>query len=42
MRPRQMDLSDGVMLICKGQPCEGQYQIERLNEGGVELQMLRR
>jgi isopenicillin-N N-acyltransferase-like protein len=35
-----MDLSDGVMLICKGQPCEGQYQIERLNEGAVEPRML--
>jgi isopenicillin-N N-acyltransferase-like protein len=35
-----MDLSDGVMLICKGQPCEGQYQIERLDDGAVEPQML--
>jgi isopenicillin-N N-acyltransferase like protein len=35
-----MDLSDRVMLICKGQPCEGQYQIERLNEGAAGPQML--
>jgi hypothetical protein len=28
------------MLICKGQPCAGQYQIERLNRGAVEPQML--
>ena len=28
------------MLICKGQPCEGQYQIERLEDVAVEPQML--
>lgn len=35
-----MDLSDGAMLICKGQPCEDQYQIERLEKDVVEAQML--
>ncbi len=35
-----MDLSDGAMLICKGQPCEGQYHIERLEKDVVEAQML--
>ncbi|HVB78419.1 MAG TPA: C45 family peptidase [Candidatus Binataceae bacterium] len=35
-----MDLNDGVMFICKGQPCAGQYQIESLNESAVEPQML--
>lgn len=35
-----MDLSDGTMLICKGQPCEGQYQIERLEKDVGEAQML--
>jgi isopenicillin-N N-acyltransferase-like protein len=35
-----MDLSDRVMLICKGQPGEGQYQIERLNEGSAEPHMV--
>jgi isopenicillin-N N-acyltransferase like protein len=35
-----MDLSEGVMLICKGQPCEEQYQMERLGEGAGEPQML--
>lgn len=34
-----MDLSDGVMFICKGQPCEGQYQIERLEKDVGEAQM---
>jgi isopenicillin-N N-acyltransferase like protein len=35
-----MDLSGGVMLICKGQPCEGQYEIETFDERVVEPQPL--
>jgi hypothetical protein len=35
-----MDLSGGVMLICEGQPCEGQYEIETFDEGVVEPQSL--
>ena len=27
-----MDLNERVMLICKGQPCRGQYRVERLDE----------
>jgi len=37
---RRIYLSDGVMLICKGQPCEGQYEIETFDEGVVEPQSL--